>query len=320
MFKKNKLAVSRSLWNMLYIICLLPTVTVYAQKNKPSDIFLQKMQIWEDSLKHLSVTIYNHPEDIERKNANNLFVRTLVQALKIPHSFDYRFDSLKTLSIKKSTDNKFRTITWHLCEADGTFRYYGAIQFNTSELQLIPLLDMSDFMKSPMDSIVTHKQWYGARYYDIISLTDSKNNYYVLLGWKGSLGKTSKKVIEVLHFENGKPIFGLPIFENKKRAKRVIFEFAQQASMLLKYLPEKQMIVFDHLVPPDSRSEGMYEVYVPDLSYDGYQILPSGKLKFLENLDLRNQSDISDTQFIDPSKSNHLPAKNKLAPMRGGGE
>ena len=104
MFKKNKLAVSRSLWNMLYIICLLPTVTVYAQKNKPSDVFLQKMQIWEDSLKHLSVTIYNHPEDIERKNANNLFVRTLVQALKIPHSFDYRFDSLKTLSIKKSTD------------------------------------------------------------------------------------------------------------------------------------------------------------------------------------------------------------------------
>jgi hypothetical protein len=131
--------------------------------------------------------------------------------------------------------------------------------------------------------------------------------YYVLLGWKGNTVKSTKKVIDVLSFNNDAgPVFGMPVFDgNGKTRNRVVFEYARQVSMLLRYVPEQNLIVFDHLAPPDAKEKNKPETFGPDLTYDGYK-LKNGRWVYVEQLDMRNVPDNTsnavDPQYIDPKK------------------
>ncbi|MNT39865.1 hypothetical protein D3C72_1761470 [compost metagenome] len=71
--------------------------------------------------------------------------------------------------------------------------------------------------------------------------------------------------------------------------------------MMLKYLPSKKWIVFDHLIPSQPAKEGFYEFYGPDLSYDGLKY-ENGSWVFMSNLNLTNDPSISDELFNDPKK------------------
>ena len=88
---------------------------------------------------------------------------------------------------------------------------------------------------------------------------------------------------------------------NAKTRKRVVFEYTRQASMLLRYVPEQNLIVFDHLSPPDPKMKNKPETYGPDLSYDGYK-LKNGRWQFVEGLDMKNVPDSRDQDYIDPKK------------------
>jgi len=258
------------------------------------------LNIYQDSLKSLGNSIINHPEELIRKNANYTFIKTLVSALKTPNSFLFKFDSLKTLSILNSPDNRFRIFSWHIVNDDGSYRFYGAIQMNSGgPLKLYPLEDYSPLIAHPEDTVTDNAKWYGAQYYTIIPVHGS-NLHYVLLGWKGYTDQSTKKVIDVLSFKNDKPVFGLPVFISKeKKRSRVVFQYTRQASMLLRYVPGENLIVFDNLAPPDKRSKDQPETYGPDLSYNGYR-LKNGRWELVEDLDMRNVPNDSDAAFIDP--------------------
>ncbi|WP_158824701.1 hypothetical protein [Mucilaginibacter lacusdianchii] len=259
------------------------------------------IKAYEDSLIKLSKQIINNENDVERKNANYGFIRTLVSALKTNNSFAYNFDSLKTVSILKSPDNKFRIFSWFVMNEDGSYRFYGALQMNTPTLTLHPLEDYSPLLKNPEDSVVDNHKWYGAEYYKIIPVSGN-TPYYLLLGWKGNTVKSTKKVIEVLSFKNGKPTFGMPVLQSKtKTRQRAVFEYNRQASMLLRFVPEQNLIVFDHLAPPDDRMKMQPDMYGPDLTYDGYKLL-NGKWQLKENLDMRNIPSPQDVDIEDPKK------------------
>ncbi len=289
----------KKLGNLLFLVLI--SIAVFAQK--PNESSNQtKLKNYEDSLKILGSTLINNENDLERKNANYQFILTLVNALKIPGSYSYSFDSVKTVSLLYSPDNKFRIFTWHLMHEDGSYRYYGTIQLNTGgALKMFPLTDYSPFIKNSTDSSFSAQKWLGAQYYKIIKSGNEKP-YYILLGWKGNTVKTTKKVIEVLSFKDNAPVFGLDVFEGSSRAqKRVVFEYSRQASMLLRYVPEKQLIVFDHLAPPDAKVKTDFSLYGPDLTYDGYQ-LKNGKWNLVENLDMRNIPEDRDQGYTDPRK------------------
>lgn len=261
-----------------------------------------KFKLYQDSLKTLGSIYVNNENDLERKNANYQFIRTFVAALKIPGSYKFGFDSIKTVSTIYSPDNQFRIFTWNVMNEDGSYRYYGTIQLNTNgALKMFPLTDYSPFIKNPEDSTFTAQKWFGAQYYRIIKIGTEKP-YYVLLGWKGNTVKTTKKVIEVLSFKNNAPVFGLPVFEEKQKIKnRIVFEYSRQTSMLLKYIADKQLIVFDHLAPRDAKIKADFSFYGPDLTYDGYQ-LKNEKWFFVQDLDMRNIAEDRDEGYIDPKK------------------
>lgn len=267
----------------------------------------KKLNSLQDSLKATSFQIYNNNSEPERYNASYTFIKSLVKALKIPHSFNFHFDSLKAVSIQTAPDQKFRIFSWHVMNNDGSYRYYGTIQMNNPEgkLEMFPLIDFSSGIKNPSDTITTNEKWFGAQYYRIIPVTANvRTPYYILLGWKGNTIKSNKKVIEILHFENGRPVFGMPVFDGDKNdpgKKRIIFEYTRQASMVLNYEPQQAMIIFDHLAPPDPKLEGKYDLYGPDFSYDGYKI-QNGRLKLISDLKVENPPTEKDEQFNDPRK------------------
>jgi hypothetical protein len=60
---------------------------------------LQNLSVYQDTLKALGKKFINDPDDLERKNANYSFIKLLVGALKQPNSFNYPFDSVKSVSI-----------------------------------------------------------------------------------------------------------------------------------------------------------------------------------------------------------------------------
>jgi len=264
---------------------------------------LKQLRMFEDSLKKLGRTVINGREDVERINTNYAMIKTLVSALKINHSFSYPFDSLKSISIIGSADNRFRIISWHVTNSDGSYRYYGTIQMNTPDgsLKLFGLEDYSPLLKNPEDSVVDNHKWYGAQYYKIIQV-NAATPYYVLIGWKGNTEKTTKKVIEVLSFKNDKPFFGLPVFDgNGKTRDRIVFEFTAQAAMMLKFDATSNTIIFDHLSPADTKMKGHFDNYGPDMTYSGYR-LKLNRWVYVDNLDMRNAPQDNDDQYVDPKK------------------
>jgi len=294
---------------------LLFCITAFAQHSDES-ANLRQLKIYQDTLKALGKKFVNHPDELERKSANYSFIKLLVGALKTPHSFNYPFDSLKSVSIINSPDNRFRIFSWHVMNQDGSYRFYGTIQMNTGDkLLMYPLEDYSPLLKNPEDSVTDNHKWYGAQYYKIIRV-DAARPYYVLLGWKGNTVKSTKKVIEVLSFDrNDKPMLGMPVFNGNTKARdRVVFQYTRQASMLLRYIPDQHLIVFDHLAPPDKRMKDQFESYGPDLSYDGYKLM-NGKWKFVENLDMRNMPEDRDADYVDP-KAQALIDKSLVKPKR----
>lgn len=286
------------------MMLMLPAVKTFAQHSDESND-LKRLRAYQDSLQELGKTFVNNENDLERKNANYEFIRTLVSALKVPNSFLFPFDSLKTISILNSPDSRFRIFTWHVMNDDGSYRFFGAIQLNTGgPLKLFPLEDYSPLLKSPEDSVLSNRKWYGAQYYKIVKV-DAERPYYTLLGWKGNNAESTKKLIEILSFNNDQPVFGAAVFGLSKNKKRVIFEYTRQASMLLRYVPEQGLIVFDHLAPPDDTHKNDPKSYGPDLTYDGYK-LKNSHWVLLENLDMRNIPDAHDDEYIAPKRASTI--------------
>jgi hypothetical protein len=296
---------------LFFLLCGCLCSPLFAQhtfnvNNKP------KFDAYQDSLLILSEETFAAKDNATRFEKNAAFVKKLVTALKINGSFNYGFDSLKRISIIKSPDNSFRIITWFVPTIEGTFRYYGTIQMGTvnGSLKLFPLTD--DNLTDP-NSITTNKNWFGARYYEMIPvIVNGKQPYWIFLGWKGNNQKTTKKVIEVLSFEKGEPVFGKNIFETVKNGalkNRVIFEYNKLNSMTLTVDKTVNMIVFDHLAPYDPKMVGNFEYYAADLSFDGYK-LTWGKLTLVEDVELKNDPSANDEFYGRPVKASTLIIKH----------
>lgn len=235
---------------------------------------LVKLSRYEDSLKVFGDSIVNGSQQVIRQESCYDFIKTLVRALKVDGSFEYPFDSLRTIGIQYAPDRSFRIFNWNLFYVNGTYRYYGAIQKNSSKLEIFPLYDYSDYFKTnPADTVTSNERWYGALYYKIIK----QGKHYFLFGWDGNNLRSNKKLIDVLSFDKkGAPVFGAPVFnigtiEKPKLVCRFIIEYKKTAQVSINYDEDLKMIIYDHLIPLDPKAEGMYFLYVPDGSYEGFQ-------------------------------------------------
>ncbi len=271
------------------LITLLFSNQIFAQKtNFDKDSIADKA----DSLSMLFKNLKDTKLESEKKEINNQILSAFENALALENSFLYPFDELSTISNLKSADKQMRIFTWNLAYDDGTHEYFGFVQYYLKKKKkylTFQLHDKSCEMPSPDAASLNSENWFGALYYQLIEVKDKGKKYYTLLGWDGNNISTTKKIIEVLSFSaTGKPEFGASIFRLEEgRVKRVIFEFAKQAQMSLRYDEKSKMIVFDHLSPSDAKLKGEKKYYGPDFSYDGL-LFKKGKWLYVPDIDIRN--------------------------------
>ncbi len=287
--------VNKYLYKILTLLIICCSSIAQGQSN------VVKLEVWQDSLASLGSAMFSRLSEPERMQKNFTFVKTLVSALKEKESYQFSFPKLKMISILSSPDQKFRVFSWNLPLDDGSFLYYGAIQFpsKNGQLQLVPLLDKTFEIKDPLTTQVQSNSWYGAQYYDIQKLDA---NGYVLLGWKGHHADYTQKVIEILEIKGEKSVsFGKNVFTDDQKLMRKIFNYTRQASMYLKYNTELRRYEFDHLVPADSKLKGNFKYYGPDLSYDAYY-LEDGRLRFKDDIEINNPVRGDEDRFLAPNR------------------
>lgn len=256
-----------------------PVFNLSAQSGKLSEEARKQIREIEDTLGILSYLIVNDSLEENRFAATREMIPTLVRALKVPNSFQYPFERLNSVSIRYPQDSSFRVFTWQLFVNGEEYRYYGAIQMNAPELKLFPLVDRSHLVQDPAQAVLTPENWYGALYYGIRSLQTKEGPAYLLFGYDAFSFFNRRKIIDVLRFVNGKPVFGHPVFPatvNKlEPSSRFVLEYTAEASVKLNYDEAMQLIVFDHLIPVQGRN-GQGELMAPDGSYEAFKIKKDG--------------------------------------------
>lgn len=257
-----------------FLIAILFSQILFAQSAiQPDRKFLEKK---EDSLKSISLQIIQGRNVEDRFAADSLFTKMFVRALKSKGSFNYTFDSLITISKLTSPDNLFKIFTWQLVVNDNVVRQHGAIQMNTSDgsLQLFPLIDKTGAIINVSDTIANNFGWVGAVYYKIIQKKAFGKNYYTLLGYDENNLSSDRKIIEVLTFNDGKPIFGGGYFSfpdnsiNKHGFARYIMEYKKNASPRLTYDADLDMIIYEHMISETGEPNKKY-TYIGDGDYEG---------------------------------------------------
>ena len=155
-------------------------------------------------------------------------------------------------------------------------RQHGAIQMNTPDgsLKLFPLIDKTDLINNIDDTITSNRAWIGALYYKIVEEKAFGKNYYTLLGFDDNNMVSDRKIIEVLTFKDGQPVFGGPYFSfqndtlHKGRIDRYVMEYKKNASPKLSFDNDMDVIIYEHLISETGEPQKKY-TYIPDGDYEG---------------------------------------------------
>lgn len=260
---------------ILFLFSILISLMVQAQTASN----LKEMKERSDSLKIFAYAMVNDMDAGDRYQACMELIPHLVEALKVPYSFNYPFDSLKEVSIIYPQDSSFRIFTWAFTPNDRmSYRFYGALQMRTPDgsLKLFPFFDNSEFTHD-FDTITSNKAWIGALYYNIVSTKSKGKTYYTLFGWHGYQFRSDEKLLDVLTFEDGKPVFGAPIFnlgsgsnDQAGVRNRFLLIYKRNGGLGLNYNTDKKMIIFDHLASLNGKPQEKYTL-VPDGTYEGFK-------------------------------------------------
>ena len=271
------------------VIGLLVPVMLFSQK--PGEDGLAEA---EGQLYNLYEWLYTFQDDQQRLQMNDTVLSTFESVLSSYGSFDYPFDSLKRIGKLYSPDHSFRIITWNIPWQDGTHSYYGFIQLpvkKENRCEVIRLIDRSDEIEDPEHQELSHDRWFGVLYYNIVMHRHGGLKFYTLIGFDYDDRFSNKKIIDVLTFENGTPVFGKPVFEPEGGGNlqhRLIYEYAPDIVMTLRYDQRYRLIVLDHLSPIEPVFKGNHKFYAPDISYDGYK-WKKGTWRYQPDIDVRNR-------------------------------
>lgn len=234
----------------------------------------------EDSLANLADSMATAPVLDDRIEVCRRFTKHLRTALDMPNSYNYPFKKLEgKIHILYADDKSFRIFNWLIRPAENVRRYYGAIQMNTEEPTYYPLKDNSDRIEESeaTNATLTADQWYGCEYYKIMSQNIGGQKAYLLFGFNSNGINSNKKLIDVLHFNNGSPLFGMTIFSvpdyrgrNLVTQSRFILEYKKTAQIYLNYDTDRKMIIYNRITSeigdPNRKS-----TYIPTGQMDGLQ-------------------------------------------------
>ena len=273
---------------IIVFILFYCSIGSHAQNGKINAEDLPVLEQLEDTLGLLAFLIVNDSIPEDRFAATKKMIPTLVKALKIKNSFHYPFEQLRTVSIQYPPDSTFRVFTWQLYVDIDDYRYYGAIQMNTPDLKLFPLIDRSRNVVSEEQDILQPDNWFGALYYNLHQFDTPNGRQYLMFGFNGHSFFNKKKLVDVLQIKDGKATFGSPVFVQldsltgiETIRNRLVLEYSAESSIRLNYDETFKQIMYDHLIVMG----GGYDqgpTNVPDGSYEAYRLGKDGRWHWVE--------------------------------------
>lgn len=223
-----------------------------------------------------------YSETAEQRDSANaaffLLLKDIVADAEDPFSKD--FSEVKNLSVMDSDDGNLRVFTWLVPGVPGSETFHGLMmqRKKKKDFKLIPLNDRADSLQNPEYRPLSASQWYGALYYQIFTVTDKKDTYHMLMGYRPIDENVQQKIIDVIHIDAyGMLQFGAKIFETPKLMDRVyhrppyrlFLNYSAKVAASFRFRKQENKIVLDHLSPPDGTPVGQWQFYGPDFSYDG---------------------------------------------------
>ncbi len=254
----------------------------------------------EDSLIVLLGGIAKSSEDVEKKELSDRIDALLQNSLSNPEMFTHDFNRVKKMAILKPEDDSFRLFNWNIPLNNGVNEFRCYIITPAEDMNMVHELTKPKRPDKKLDSrYLELDRWYGCLYYDIVPIKKGKKTYYTLLGYSPDRKAATKKYIDVLTINNGRPRLGAPIFKSEKgMKKRVIFEFSAEVSMTVRWQEETKRIILDHLEPRSPEMQGNYQFYGPDGTFDAY-ILMKDTWELQKGVDFRS-IEKSDKTYRDP--------------------
>jgi hypothetical protein len=228
----------------------------------------------------------------EIKIVKNDSIRSIISSYASSDSvFRHRFSNLRFLGQITSPDSLLKIITWNLILTDGGNSYFCYLIHRDRKKGAGKVFEIKgNYKEGPIrtDTLYSSSDWYGSLYYDLRPFTFEGKVRYILLGIDYGNSFISRKVIDVLSFDQGNIQFGLKCFTDGKTAvPRVVFEYASTAVMSLKFEGDG-IIVFDHLSPFSPEMKGNRQFYGPDFSFDSY-IFENDFWRLKTDIDIKNK-------------------------------
>lgn len=188
-------------------------------------------------------------------------------------------DPLKSVTsmLRLEYEDEFRIYTWQMPDASFKYVKYGLVAAETRKGIVVTVLtDGSRMMMEPEYKNLKPEEWYGAIYYKLIPTGKKRNPTFTLLGFAPD-ETLNHKIVDVIEIDNrGRPRFGDKVFHfdefmdktYRKAPQRIILSYGGKYAASVRWNDEKEMIIMDHLSPPDNKLKGVYSAYGPDMSYD----------------------------------------------------
>jgi hypothetical protein len=245
-----------------------------------------------DVLEKLFDRLVNNYNDTIRVRINDSIYAIVDSYVRYDNVIKHKFSSLRYLGEVTSPDSLIKIVTWNLILANNPGRYYCYIIKNEGTGRKNRIYSLtSGYKESPVktDTIYTSDDWYGALYYDIRPYIINGKSCWVLLGIDYGNPLISRKIIDVLSFNQDDSIlFGMKWFlSGEKLSFREVLEYGSSGMMTLRFASDRS-IVFDHLVPFSASQKDDRQFYGPDYSYDAYTF-GDGIWKLNVNVDARNK-------------------------------
>ena len=243
-------------------------------------IFLTKLNAqeiyhWQDTIKEVSENIMMSDQWTARAASLKKMPDVLAKALDQDGSFLLPFDSTR-ISVVYAPDSSFRILTGQAVLEGEEIKYYGLLQKRNDERHPIFFQDQSYSPGEITNEILTPDSWNGAVYYNMVPFQFENHQYYLIFGFAAKTLFENSKVVEVLHFENGNPRFGAPVFfdEEGNTQSRISMVYSADVGARLNFDTTLQMIIYDNLIPMQSPYKERKILMVPDGSYRGYGLSP----------------------------------------------
>lgn len=269
--------------NKWLILCLLVSPLGALLANPDSTFLLQI-----DTANSFAKTILADRNQATRLEAHKNLEAYLQKMLANPANKDVDYaQHLKGVSVQTPADKAFNLFSWQVFVDDSTYLYGGMLQ--TQKGDVFKLTDKAAEHRQAQLLRLKHTDWYGGLYYNVVPFEHKNKQMYLLFSYNAHAFFTKRKILDVLHFENGKPKFGYNCIEmqdarkKKQTVQRFILEYSSAVMVTMNYNPTDQMVVYDHLLAGSTNGKKGGTSGVPDGSYCGLR-LEKGVWKFVEKI------------------------------------